>query len=306
MATDLPRIPSAGKNNGQIEFICVARIIAAAMQDTAVGRKSIPQTFAELKARGRISLMPFISAGYPDLETTVACLPALESGGANLIEIGIPFSDPIADGPTIQASYTAALARKIKVSDVLAAVAAARPKVSLPLVSMVSYSIVFRYGLERFVAQTKEAGFDGLILPDLPPPEAQRICERVRAGGLETILLVAPTTTPQRRKQIAELSSGFIYYLSVSGITGERDQLPADLASNVRDLKQLTERPVCVGFGISKPRHVAQLQGVADGAIVGSAYVKRMHDHANEGPDAVAKVVEAYTRELLSEVPGGR
>src|SRR5579884_3086458 len=273
------------------------------MQPVPVPRRSIPQTFAELKERGRISLMPFIPAGYPDLATTIACLPALESAGANLVEIGIPFSDPIADGPTIQASYNVALARKIKVADVLAAVASARPRVSLPLVSMVSYSIVYRQGVEVFVARAKEAGFDGLILPDLPPPEAQRVCGLVRAGGLETILLVAPTTTPPRRKQIASLSSGFIYYLSVSGITGERDQLPSDLAQNVRAVKELTDRPVCVGFGISKPRHVAQLSGIADGAIVGSAYVKRMHEHLSDGPDALAKAVGEYTRQLLSELP---
>jgi tryptophan synthase alpha chain len=165
---------------------------------------------------------------------------------------------------------------------------------------MVSYSIVFRYGVPRFVAAAKQAGFDGLILPDLPPPEAQRVCDMVRSGGLETTLLVAPTTTLERRREIAQLSSGFIYYLSVSGITGERDRLPDDLAQNVRQLRDLTDRPVCVGFGISQPAHVAQLQGVADGAIVGSAYVKRMKPRLSEGPHALAGVVEDYTRQLLA------
>ena len=224
-------------------------------------RRTLRETFDALRPAGRIALVPFVPAGYPDLATTVACLPALEAGGASLIEVGFPFSDPIADGPTIQEAFTAALSKKLKIADTLAAVAEARPKVSVPLVSMVSYSIVFRYGLKRFVADIKAAGFDGLILPDLPPPEAQKICDDVRAGGLDTILLVAPTTTPERRAEIARLSSGFVYYLSVSGITGERDQLPADLSDNVRQLKQLTDRPVCVGFGIHLPRHVAQLQG---------------------------------------------
>src|SRR5262249_1409769 len=142
---------------------------------------------------------------------------------------------------------------------------------------------VFRYGVERFVADAKRAGFDGLILPDLPPPEAQKVCKTVNDGGLETILLVAPTTTPERRKEIARLSTGFVYYLSISGITGERTALPSDLESNIRQLKGVSERPVCVGFGINTPEHVKQLEGVADGAIVGSAFVRRMTQHAAEG-----------------------
>jgi tryptophan synthase alpha chain len=267
-------------------------------------RSSIAKTFEELRQREQIALMPFIPAGYPDLDTTAAALPAMEAGGASLIEIGFPFSDPIADGPTIQESFTVALAKKLKIADVFETVARARPQVSVPLVSMVSYSIVYRYGVDRFVSLAKQAGFDGLILPDLPPPEAQAICDRVRAGGLDTILLVAPTTSPQRRAEIARLSSGFVYYLSVSGITGERDQLPADLASNVRQLKGLTDRPVCVGFGISTPAHVAQLRGVADGAIVGSALVKRMKARLKDGPVALAAEAGGFTRELLAGTAG--
>jgi len=265
-------------------------------------RRSIRQTFDDLRARGTIGLLPFLPAGYPDLQTTVACLGALEASGANVIEIGFPFSDPIADGPVIQEAFTAALAKKIKVSDVFAAVSSARPKLSLPLAAMVSYSIVFRYGVERFSRDAKAAGFDGLILPDLPPPEAQGICQTVRATGLETVLLVAPTTSRERRKQITQLSSGFVYYLSISGITGERDRLPPDLAANVRELRDLTDRPVCVGFGIHKSRHLAQLAGIADGAIVGSAYVRRLQQHLTAGPPSISQIVGQYTRELLSEV----
>lgn len=264
-------------------------------------RRSIRETFDALKAKGHIGLVPFISAGYPDLATTATCLPALEAAGASVIELGFPFSDPIADGPVIQEAYTAALAKKVKVGEIFETVAAARGAVGLPIVGMLSYSIIFRYGPARFVAEAKSAGFDGLIIPDLPPPEAQGVCETVRAGGLDTILLVAPSTTPDRRKQIAELSSGFIYYLSVAGITGERDQLPADLAENVRQLKGMTDKPVCVGFGISKPRHVAQLAGVADGAIVGSAVVRRMTSHITEGPETISAALRQLVAELLSE-----
>src|SRR5204862_4076489 len=151
---------------------------------------------------------------------------------------------------------------------------------SIPLVSMVSYSIVFRYGAERYFADAKAAGFDGLILPDLPPPEAEAICEKVRKAGLDTILLIAPTTSHQRRKEIARLCSGFIYYLSVSGITGERQRLPEDLANQLKQLRQVSDRPICVGFGISRREHVGQLQGLADGAIVGSAIVRRIKEKA--------------------------
>ena len=269
---------------------------------TAVERRSIAETFAQLGREKRIALMPFIPAGYPDLETTAKCLPALEAAGASIIEVGIPFSDPIADGPVIQEAFGAALAKKLKLADVFATIKAARATVSIPLVAMVSCSIAYRVGIDRFVATLKDAGFDGLLLPDLPPPEAKDVCDRVRAGGLETILLVAPTTPRQRRIEIGKLSSGFIYYLSVAGITGERADLPRELADGVRDMQSLTDRPVCVGFGVSTARHLAELSGVADGAIVGSAFVRRMKQNQERGADEIAADVGAYCRKLLSDV----
>lgn len=265
----------------------------------------IDSTFAALRAKKKLALMPFIPAGYPDLATTAALLPALERGGANLIEIGIPFSDPIADGPTIQAAFTAALAKGIHVTDVLAMVKEARQRVSIPLVAMVSYSIVYRYGVERFCAQAREAGFDGLILPDLPPPEAAATCAKVAASGLATTLLVAPTTSANRRKEITELCSGFVYYMSISGITGERDRLPENIQTNLRQLREITDKPVCVGFGISKADHLAQLADVADGAIVGSAIVKKITAMLPAAPGAIAGEIEKYCRELLAKVRGG-
>jgi tryptophan synthase alpha chain len=263
---------------------------------------NIDSTFAALREKKHLALMPFIPSGYPDLATTAALLPAMEQAGANLIEIGIPFSDPIADGPTIQAAFTAALARGLKLAQVFDTIRAVRPKVSIPLVAMVSYSIVYRYGLERFANDARKAGFDGLILPDLPPPEAAAVCAKVQAAGLSTTLLVAPTTTEKRRKEIADLSNGFIYYLSVSGITGERDRLPENIESNLRQLRSMTRRPVCVGFGISKPEHLAQLAPVADGAIVGSAIVREITQAASEGPTKIAQVVGDYCRSLLTQV----
>lgn len=271
------------------------------MNPTRAVRQTLAQAFALSRFNQRIGLVPFIPAGYPDLETTVALLPALEQAGATAIEIGFPFSDPIADGPVIQEAFVDTLARKVKIADVFATVAAARAAVSVPLVGMLSYSIVFRFGIERFVKQAKEAGFDGLILPDLPPPEAQAICNAIQAGGLNTILLVAPSTTIERRREIARLSSGFVYYLSVSGITGERDHLPQNLAENVRQLKEMTDRPICVGFGVSQPKHVRQLATIADGAIVGSAIVRLMRSNLGKGTDGITTEVSRYVRELLSD-----
>jgi tryptophan synthase alpha chain len=272
------------------------------MTATNAGLSNIGRTFQTLRDRRQIALMPFVPAGYPDLSATAPTLQAIEQAGASVIELGIPFSDPIADGPTIQAAFTEALAKKVKLSEIFKTIGEVRPRLSIPIVAMVSYSIVFRYGAARFLTNAKMSGFDGIIIPDLPPPEAQSVCAQVRSAGLDTILLVAPTTAPQRRAEIVSLSSGFIYYLSVSGITGERKELPADLRDNVASLKRQTDRPICVGFGIHKPEHVKQLAEIADGAIVGTAVVRRMKEHASEGPLQVASAAGAYCKELLSLV----
>jgi tryptophan synthase alpha chain len=270
-----------------------ARLIIAAEMP-----RTIAQTFQEFGKAGKIALVPFVPAGYPDLAATAAVIQACDKAGAGVIEVGFPFSDPIADGPVIQEAFTAALERKIRVADVLATIKTVRPTIAAPIVAMLSYSIVFRYGTARFFADARAAGFDGLILPDLPPPEAQSVCKQIRAAGLDTILLVAPTTAPQRKLEIARLCSGFVYYLSVSGITGERDALPADLAANVRELKAAANLPVCVGFGIHNRRQIAELAKVADGAVIGSAIVRRMKESADGGPAVIASVVGEYLSTL--------
>ena len=246
--------------------------------------------------------MPFIPAGFPDLETTQAILPAFQRGGASAIEVGIPFSDPIADGPVIQEAFNVALARKLKLDHIFQMIATVRPNVSIPLIAMVSYSIVFRYGVDRFAKTARQAGFDGLIVPDLPPPEAQKVCAQIRLADLDTILLVAPTTESERRREIAELCSGFIYYLSVTGITGERTALPADLADNLDQLRTVTDRPIAVGFGISQPQHLAQLAGHVDAAIVGSAFVRQISKSADASPATIATALENYCKFLLGMI----
>jgi tryptophan synthase alpha chain len=263
-----------------------------------------PRTLAESfvgPSGRRPSLVPFLPAGYPNVETTAAAIAAVDAAGAAAIEIGFPFSDPIADGPTVQQSFTAALAKKIKVADIFGLIRQVSPNVSAPLVGMLSYSIVYRYGPERFFADAKSAGLSGLILPDLPPPEADKVCGLIRRAGLDTVLLIAPTTEPARRREIAAMCTGFVYYLSVSGITGAREDLPPDLTQNVREIRGLTDRPICVGFGISKSRHLSALTGVADGAIVGSAIVKQITEMNSASPAAIGKAVGDYCRSLILE-----
>ena len=223
--------------------------------------------------------MPFITAGDPDLATTQKVLLELAARKVDLIELGFPYSDPIADGPVIQASYTRALARCLHVSEIFAAVkslprSGAEPLP--PLVAMVAYAIVFRTGPETFVRDARNAGFSGLIIPDLPADEAADMAALSRSHGLDLIQLIAPTTTPQRTKRILETASGFIYCISVAGTTGVRDQLPAELSAQLKWLKTQTKLPLAVGFGISRPDQVESLRGLADGVIVGSALVRHI------------------------------
>jgi tryptophan synthase alpha chain len=264
--------------------------------------RSLGEQFTALRATNRIGLLPFVPAGYPDLKTTAATLLEMEQAGAAAVEIGFPFSDPIADGPIIQQAFSHALARGIRVEDILRAVHELRPRLSIPLVAMVSFSIIFRYGVDGFMKRAAEAGFDGLIVPDLPPPEAQAVSSITQSAGLDTVMLVAPTTPPQRRVEVASLCSGFIYYLSVSGTTGERDELPHDLVGQINQIRSISPCPVCVGFGIGRPEHVARLRGVADGVIVGSALVRRMMQHEGDGQARIAREAGLLCRELLSQV----
>lgn len=255
----------------------------------------LSQAIRSGKSKHGIALMPFIAAGYPNLETSLKLIPALAKAGASAIEVGFPFSDPIADGPTIQEAFTVALSQKLKVDDIFNGFEKVKDQSSIPLVAMVSYSIVFRYGVPAFVQRAKKSGFTGILIPDLPPPEGDAICKQIQDAGLETVLLVSPSTTEARREKIVRLCSGFVYYLSLAGTTGERDTLPAGIENNVTAIKKLTEVPVCVGFGVSKRAHLDQLAKVADGAIVGSALVKRITENPS---DPVQAVVE-YAKQLL-------
>ena len=259
----------------------------------------IDKLFADLAAQKRCAFMPFVTAGVPDLEFTSALLTELEQAGANLVELGIPYSDPIADGPVIQESYTHALDAGVTVNAILDTVARWRKTSQMPLVTMVSYSIVFRHGSEGYLRAAAEAGVDGAIIPDLPADEAESLARHARAMDFKLIHLVTPTTPPERAQRIARLSTGFIYYVSVTGITGERGELPPELVEQVAWLREHAERPVCIGFGISKPEHVRLLRTVADGVIVGSALVRRINQANTDNRQRVLADVAALVRQLV-------
>jgi len=262
----------------------------------------IDRTFAELAARGRKGLFPFLVAGQEGLELTATLIRVFAGAGASGLELGFPFTDPVADGPVIQNAFAAALAGGVKVHDIFQTVARVRSDVALPLVGMVSASIVYRIGLDEFLDRAKGAGFDGFIIPDLSLEEAPAVAEKVADRDLRLAMLVAPTSSAARQERIARTASGFIYYMSVVGITGERDELPPDLVSNVRHLKSRSGKPVLVGFGIRNAAQVRLVSSAGDGAIVGSAFVRRIADAAaaRRGREEIAEEVRRYLVELLS------
>jgi len=255
--------------------------------------------FTELRKTGRKAFMPFVTAGDPDLEFTTDVIRELDRRGSSLCEVGIPYSDPIADGPVIQASYTRALAKKIKLPDILAMLARVSREVKMPLVTMVSYAIVYRYGLEKYVAEAQAAGVVGAIVPDLLVEEADEFAAICRQHDFWLIQLVTPTTPRERAVRIARASTGFLYYVSVTGITGERTELPPSLAENVGWLRTQTDLPLCIGFGISRPEHVKLLAPVADGLIVGSAIVRRVAEAARQPRATVLQDVGEYAASLM-------
>jgi tryptophan synthase alpha chain len=263
---------------------------------------AIDALFQQLRSAGRKAFMPFITAGDPDLDFTAEVIRRLAARGCSMVELGIPYSDSVADGPVIQASYTRALGRKTKLADILAMVG--RLKGGLPIVTMVSYSIVFRHGLERYVADAKAAGVAGAIVPDLPVEEAGPLADVCRREDFSLVQLITPTTPRERAIRIAERTTGFIYYVSVTGITGERTALPPEILDDVGWLRRQTPLPICIGFGISRPEHVRMLLPAADGLIVGSAIVRRLAETATKPRGQVVDEIGDYAGELLAAMEG--
>jgi tryptophan synthase alpha chain len=238
----------------------------------------IRQTFERLRTSHERALIPYVTAGDPDVGTTKALVREMVRRGGDIIEIGVPFSDPLADGPIVQRASQRALQGGTTLRKILRMVGELRPDIEAPLVLMTYYNPVFRYGEAAFVADALAAGVDGLIIPDLPPEEAQTLIDLTSATALDLIFLVAPTSTPERVASIAGLSRGFIYYVSRLGTTGVRDRLADDLRSMLEQLRTATQKPIAVGFGVSNPEQVRLVAEMADGVVVASAILKLIED----------------------------
>ncbi len=261
----------------------------------------IASTFAALKEDGHLAFMPFITAGDPDMDATLAVIRELGARGVDLIEVGFPYSDPIADGPVIQASYTRALDKGLHGNDIFEGVASL-PTDELPaLVAMASYALLFRRGVEQFVKQAVEAGFAGFIIPDLPADEAEDVGKIVRAHGADLIQLVSPMTPKDRAISILKAASGFVYCISVAGTTGVRDDLPPELTEQLNWLRTQTDVPLAVGFGIKGPEQVDILRDAADGVIVGSAIVRMMEGlgKSAEGDASTLAEIGAFAESMV-------
>jgi len=261
---------------------------------------AVDQVFAELRASNRKAFIPFITAGDPDLEFTADVIKELASCGSSICEVGIPYSDPIADGPVIQASYTRALQNQIKLQDIFGTLTQVSGAVKTPLVTMTSYAIIHRHGLQQYVEDAQAAGIAGAIVPDLLVEESAEFADICERADFSLIQLVTPTTPRERAIRIANTSTGFLYYVSVTGITGERTSLPAELLDNVAWLREQTPLPICIGFGISQPEHVTRLSAVADGVIVGSAFVRRLADLETKSRADVVRDIGDHAKRLIT------
>jgi tryptophan synthase alpha chain len=261
---------------------------------------AIDQLFSELRASGKKAFLPFVTAGDPDIETTAAIVRSLAEAGASITEIGVPYSDPIADGPVIQASYQRALEKGFRLPQLFDLGKKLAAETTMPMVTMASYSIIHRTGMQRYVDQAKAAGYSGAIVPDLLVEEAQPLADVCRAADFSLVQLVTPTTPRERQVRIAELSSGFLYFVSVTGITGERSKMPPGLLENVAWLRRQTDLPICIGFGISSAETAATLAPVADGVIVGSAIVRRIAQA--ESRDVAVANVTAFAKEIMAAI----
>lgn len=252
------------------------------------GVNRIDEKFALLRARGEAALIPFVTAGDPDLKTTLDILRALERSGADLVELGVPFSDPMADGPTIQRASERALEKGATLPRILELVRRFRRESEMPLVLFGYYNPFFRYGLERFVREGRAAGIDGVLCVDLPPEESGELKSRMDTAGLDMIHLLTPTSDAARIRLVAQRGKGFIYYVSVTGVTGARGRLEARLKEQVSRVRRTTFLPVGVGFGVSTPEQAAWIASFADAVVVGSALIQVM-ERARGGREKVRR-----------------
>lgn len=263
----------------------------------------IDKKFKKLKSQKKKAFIAYITAGDPDLSMTKKIVLALEGSGADIIELGIPFSDPLADGPTIQAASHRALLKGVSLRKIFAAAKDLRRATEIPVVFMTYYNPVLRYGVQNFVKSCKQTDVDGVIIPDLPCEEAKDLIRCAKKEKIATIFLVAPTSTRPRIKNIVKNSAGFIYYVSLAGVTGARKSLPVEVASNVRRIKSFTKKPVAVGFGISNSQQARAVAKSADGVIVGSAIVKIIENNQKNSKTMLLKISK-FTKNLSGAIHG--
>jgi len=242
----------------------------------------IDKKFKDLKREGKAALIIYITAGYPSLAKTKELIPELEKNGADIIELGIPFSDPLADGPVIQRSSYLALKSGATLNNIISMVKEVRKKTDIPLVFMTYYNPVLSFGVERFVREAKNAGVDGVIIPDLPPEEASILRKISTKLDFSTIFLLTPTSTENRIKIVSKAASGFIYYVSLAGVTGARAKLPGEIKGKILKIKKITDKPVCVGFGVSNAVQARQISRLADGVVVGSAVINAISKNTKD------------------------
>ena len=266
--------------------------------------RAIERAFAACRREKRAAFIPFLMAGDPNLEATGDLIEALARGGADVIELGLPFSDPIADGPVSQRAASRALAAGTTLSGVLETIADRRRRVEVPIVLFTYFNPIHARGLERFAEQAAGSGVDGVLCVDLPPEEGEReLVPILDAQGIDSIYLLAPTSTKERIRRAADASSGFLYYVSRTGVTGERNELAGELGDEIRRMKKKLSLPLAVGFGISTPEQVREVGAIADGVVVGSALVRLVEEHAGE-PDLPERL-EARVRELSATLRQG-
>jgi len=241
----------------------------------------IDRKFKELRGSNKKAFIAFITAGYPSLDITEKLVLEFSKSGVDIIELGVPFSDPMADGPIIQESSEAALRQGVYLKDILELVKRVRRYTDIPIALMTYYNIIFCFKEERFIKIASGYGVDGVIIPDLPPEEGRSFIKLADRHKLDVICFVSPTTSRKRIKYISKMARGFIYYISLTGVTGPRQNLPPELIQNLREIKKIVDKPVCVGFGVSTPEQIRRIWAVADGVIVGSAIVKKIKENLN-------------------------
>jgi tryptophan synthase alpha chain len=253
----------------------------------------ISAAFQKVRSSGKKAFIPYIMAGDPSLEKTQEIVLLFEECGADIVELGVPFSDPLADGPTIQRASERALEKGITLRNVISLVSNLRRVTQIPVVLMTYFNPVFRYGTGNFITDAKNAGIDGIIIPDLPPDEAVDLVHGSRMHHLDTIFLLAPTSTEERIRKVTKSSSGFVYYVSITGITGANLLLDGTMEKMIALIRNYTKKPVAIGFGVSTPEDAARIAKLADGVIIGSAIVKRLRDSPNTLKDYLLSLRQA-------------